>query len=162
MSSIKHVLEVKISELTDEISELGASLERAEERRQIYLELLEEELSDRVPVAEALRTADGPPKKRGRGRPPKEGQGKVISLKESESAHAPNDQLFEEAVRTLPAAPTTSEEQKRAIQRFRTAPRAQLELGSAVAGPGRKDLPTKTAVGHTVISVDEEEEVSNV
>jgi len=158
MSDIKHVLETKISVLTDEMAELSASLERTKERRQIYIELLEEEaLGDAVPTSALVAAGLSAVVPKKRGRPPKEGQGQVIQPSAAESVHAPNDQLFEEAVRTLPVAATTSEEQQRAIKRFQSVPRALPERGGVTAGPGKKDLPTKAAAGHTTISVDEDE-----
>lgn len=152
MSSIKEVLEGKISALLDERSELRDAIQRIEIKIETFTELLNEELEleglepvqavvDPLPVSVSKK----------RGRPKKNAP--------SKSKHGElNKQLYEEALSSLPAEPTTEEEAARARRRFHPTSRPTESYGRIKAGtPEDVQGPasTKKAVGHKQITIDD-------
>jgi len=135
---IRIAVQAKIDALTEEIDELEISLERAAERRQLYIELLNGEETATI----------GIPKKRGRPARTKPVVPPPIV-----------DPLYEEAVKTLPVAPTTQEEQEKAVARFRPLPRPQSTVKGVVAGPGKPgQLNQQSATPPSHIHVEGTEE----
>ena len=164
MNELVAALNRRISELDDEIEELTASLSRAQDRREMYVEMLETEERDTAPTPVPTAPAThphvlplpapapipAPESKKKRGRP-----SKVTSVPAKQS-------VVEESVAPPPGGSTTPEEQARAIARFKPLPRSDSSYGGIKVGSKQDVLSTAELSistkkrGHASISIDEE------
>ncbi|MBD3261592.1 MAG: hypothetical protein GF334_07925 [Candidatus Altiarchaeales archaeon] len=137
MTDLIEALQERISALQDEKEELEDSLSRVEAKLEAYEDLLSEELGEESPAPVRKKKRPGRPKG---SRSKKKASGKKKSpAKPAKKApsYAQADELWEQARSSLPAGVngTTPEEQERARQRFRPAPRPQVHYGVKAGKP---------------------------
>jgi len=147
MSNFAQVLTDKIEALQDERDEIEDNLSRINTKLETLEELLSEE-EDRPPVR-------GEPKaKRKRGRP--KGSNKKVKKTSAE-----DDELFQEALATLPEEGTSPEMQEKLVKRYKPIPR----IMDSSPGPGittgtlkqvKDKLGNKTPKSDKTISIEDD------
>jgi len=144
MTNFNEALQAKIEEYEDKIDVFETKIE-------LLRELMEGEADDEgTPPAKA-------PGKRKAGRP--KGSKKKRS-KKGVSAHAPKDELYEEAMKQLANSEegaTSKELQEKLTKRFNPTPRPERSLGAGIIAGTKKEVLEEQGKRktHATVSVDE-------
>ncbi len=139
MSSFIQGLSDKIESLKDEKEELEDSISRIDAK----IETLEELLTEEEDAPEVKPAA-----KRKRGRPK--------GVKKATKASKANEELYAEAVATLPGEGTTPEMQEKLVNRYRPTPRAVEGRGPGIRAGTREDVKNKTTKADKNITVEDD------
>jgi len=131
MTDLIAALRERISALQDEKEELEDALSRIEAKLEVCEDLLSDELEGSSPPPAPKKKRPGRPK--GSGSKKKAAAKKKAASKSVKStpSYAQEDELWKQAISSLPAgfAGTTPEEAERARQRFQPVPRPQPRYG---------------------------------
>ncbi len=138
MSSFTQGLKDKIEGLRDERGELEDAMSRIDTKIETLEELLAEEEGT---------SAAKPTTKRKRGRP--KGSKKITEVSKRDK------ELYDEAVATLPEAPTTPEMQERLVNRYRPTPRATESRGPGITAGTKEEVRGKDKKSDKTITIED-------
>ncbi len=148
MTNFTDVLQEKIDELEEDKERLDEEKERIDEKIELLVELMEGEGDKKEAKAPAKRKAGRP-----KGSKKKRG-------KKGMSAHAPKDELYEEAMKQLANSEegaTSKELQEKLTKNFNPTPRPERSLGAGIIAGTKKEVLEEQGKRktHATVSVDE-------